>query len=161
MIQDQIHHLWTNYRDATTRDAIVDTLVLALDMRTVFTEEQLLAGIAFLMDICEVQDDEIVLDILHESVQRVNALSQEEAAANIGLRLAHLKRHARETVMLMAIIYFHFSAPDNERPLMRDSILPLVSVELGVTNAVPHLLYELRRELNKPVPTKRPDTLVC
>ena len=158
MIQDQIHHLWTTYHDAATREAIVDTLVLALDMRTVFTEDQLLAALAFLMDICEVQDDTLVLDMLHEAVQRVNALSRQDAAVNVGLRLSHLRQPARETVMLMAIIYFHFSAPDNERPLMRNSILPQVSVALGVTHAVPHLLYTLRRELNQPA--KRPDHVI-
>jgi hypothetical protein len=158
MIQDQIHHLWTTHPDSATREAIVDTLVLALDMRSVFTEDQLLAALAFLMDICEVQDDSLVLDILRESVRRVNVLSRKDAAANVGLRLSHLKQPARETVMLMAIIYFHFSAPDSERPLMRNSILPQVSVALGVTNAVPHLLYTLRRELNQPA--KRPDSVI-
>jgi hypothetical protein len=158
MIQDQIHYLWEANRDTATREAFVDTLVLALDMRTVFTEEQLLAAMAFLLDICEIVDDEVVLDILHGAVKRVNAISRQDAVANIGLRLAHLNKQARETVMLMAIIYFHFSAPDDERPLMRDSILPCVSVALGVTNAVPHLLYDLRRELNKP--PQRPDRIL-
>jgi hypothetical protein len=127
-------------------------------MRTVFSEDQLLAAMAFLMDICNVQDDALVLDMLRDAVQRVNALSREDAVANVSLRLAHLARKDREAVMLMSIIYFHFSAPDAERPLMKDSVLPRISMALGVVDSIPHLLRKLRHELDhKP---HRPDTVI-
>ena len=160
MIHYQMQQLWQKHPDKTTRESIVDTLVLALDMRTVFTEDQLLAAIAFLMDICHIEDDELVLDMLRDSVQRVNGIPRHDAITHIGQHLAHLHSKTRETVMLMAIIYFHFSAPDDERPLMKDSILPQISTALGVTEAIPYLLTNLRRELNKPKHPKRPDSVV-
>ena len=156
MIHHQMQQLWQSHADEATRESIVDTLVLALNMRTIFTEDQLLAAIAFLMDICCVEDDNLVLDMLRGSVERVNGIPQEDAVAHIAQRLAHLQPKTRETVMLMAIIYFHFSAPDSERPLMKDSVLPQISEALGVTSAIPHLLTSLRRELNQPKqPPKR------
>jgi hypothetical protein len=161
MIHHQMQQLWQKHADKATRESIVDTLVLSLNMRSVFTEDQLLAAIAFLMDICQIEDDNIVLDMLRGSVQRVNALPREDTIAHIGERLAHLQLKTRETVMLMAIIYFHFSAPDDERPLMKDSILPHISTALGVTDAIPALLTGLRRELNQPKPaTSRPKRII-
>src|SRR5262245_15857323 len=145
MIHHQMQQLWQSHTDKITRESIIDTLVLALGMRSVFTEDQLLAAIAFLMDICRVEDDNLVLDMLRGSVERVNCLPREDTIAHIAQHLAHLQPKTRETVMLMAIIYFHFSAPDNERPLMKDSVLPQISTALGVTDAVPHLLTSLRR----------------
>jgi hypothetical protein len=161
MIHHQMQQLWQKHADNTTRESIVDTLVLALGMRTVFTEDQLLAAIAFLMDICQVEDDSLVLDMLRGSVERVNGIRREDAITHIGQRLGHLQLKTRETVMLMAIIYFHFSAPDDERPLMKDSVLPHISTALGVTDAIPALLTGLRRELNQPQSAaKRPKRII-
>lgn len=148
MFKTSIRQLWDSQKDnPSVREAIVDTLVLALDMKTVITEEQLDAAVGCMEDTFGVCDNDEILYYLKGSLTRVNELGRQKAMAAIAQTLADLDDSARETVLMLAVIYFHFSAPEDQLPSLSESFLPEFSLALDVVESVPRLLEELQQSL--------------
>lgn len=153
MIFESMKQLWRTETEEVVREAIIDTVVIALDMRVVFTEQQIESAIMCLHGLFGIEDEDTILNYLKESVARVNASNRREATEAIGRRLAHMDLATRETLMALAIVYFHFSEEDDLRKPMRESILPHLGIALDVVDSIPKLLITLRDAIDRHLDT--------
>lgn len=149
MIFENMKQLWRTETEERVREAIVDTIVVALDMDVVLTGQQIESAIMCLHGLFGIEDEDIILTYLKESVARVNKGTRQDAVDHIGERLAHMDLVTRETIMALAIVYFHFSEEDGQRIAMTESILPHLGIALDVVDSIPKLLLTLRDAIDR------------
>lgn len=145
MFPNNIIRLWKeNKHIPSVREAIADTLMLALDMKAVFTENQINYAINFYEQILGIKKEDRILYWVKYSNLRFGKNGQTQTMEHIAERVQHLSQKERESILMLAIIYFHLSDSDEKRKGMSESFLPHFSIALGVHESVPKVLKILR-----------------